>query len=236
VAALAVILKTQTDLFDPGRRAAAAQAAEAADKEALARHVASQPVPADITITATEPDAAVWLLLGRTPVDSPALSAAMVHEVRLEHEGYRPHDVRVTGYQWVEDAGSLRATIVAELVPGAPDARQAAASPPAPPASAPAGPRERGVLHVESRPPGAQVWLLVGFTPRATVSGLEAGRDYQLKVLKDGFRPGLAAIRAEEWRPSGPEGPVAASQSRDVALTPVTEGRPGKSRKRRGER
>ncbi|HWM86575.1 MAG TPA: protein kinase, partial [Kofleriaceae bacterium] len=232
-AALVAILYTGSDRFDPGRRATEERAAAAADQEALARHAAAQPVPVQLTVTAAEPDAAVWLLLGRTPIDSLPLSAAMVHELRLEHEGYRPRDVRVTGYQWKEAGGVLRAEVRAELEQGE---ASAPAFPPAPAGAPPPGPRGRGVVHVESAPSGAQVWLLIGFTPTATIAGLEAGRDYEIKVLKDGFRPGFAAVRADEWYLS-PGGPVVESLAREVTLTPRVERKSGKSRKRsRGER
>jgi len=232
LAALGTVLYTRTGLFGASRRAGEERDAERERQEALARHEAAQPRPGEITVTAAEPDAAVWLLLGSTPVDSLPLSAAMVHELRLEHDGYRPHDLRVTGYQWKEDGGSLRARVSADLVPGPPPS-------PVPPfpqaregADPPAGPRGRGVVHIESDPPGARVWLLIGFTPRATISGLEAGQDYQLKVLKEGFRPGFAAVRAEEWFLSGPGGPVVANLAREVTLTKQAARRSGKARRR----
>ena len=230
LAALATILYTRTG--DPGRRAGEERDAERERQEAIARHEAAQPKPGEITVTAAEPDAAVWLLLGSTPVDSLPLSAAMVHELRLEHEGYQPHDLRVTGYQWKEDGGSLHARVSAELVPGPPPSPVRAFPSAREGADPPAGPRGRGVVHVESDPPGARVWLLIGFTPRATISGLAAGQDYQLKVLKDGFRPGFAAVRAEEWFLSGPGGPVVANLDRAVTLTKQAARRSGKARRR----
>ena len=233
LAALGMVVYTQTDLFHPERRAAEQRAADRADKDALARHQAAQPVPVELSIISPEPDAAVWLLLGSTPLDSLPMSAAMVHELRLEADGYRPADVRVTGYQWKEDGGVLRATVTATLAPGAPRAPVPAFPPAGAGAAPPPGPRGRGVVHVDSDPPGAQVWLLIGFTPRATIAGLEAGRDYQVKVLKDGFRPGTAAVRSEEWYLSGPGGPVSESLAREVPLTREPDRRSGKSRKRK---
>lgn len=233
LAALATVIYTQTDLFNPGRRAAAERAADRADRDALARHQASQPIPVELSVTSSEADAAVWLLLGRTPLDSLPMSAAMVHELRLERDGHRSADVRVTGYQWKEEGGVLRASVSATLAPGAPRAPMPAFPPAGAGAEPPPGPRGRGVVHVDSDPPGAQVWLLIGFTPRATIAGLEAGRDYQVKVLKDGFRPGTAAVRSEEWYLSGPGGPVTESLAREVALTREPDRRSGKSRKRK---
>jgi hypothetical protein len=230
-AGLAAILYTQTDLFDPGRKRDAERAAEAEEQAALARHEAEQPLAAELTVTTGEPDAAVWLLLGRTPLESMPLSAAMVHELRVEHEGYQPVDLRVTGYQWKDVGGQLRADLQAELVQGV--AKSLPAYPPTPAGAAepPAGPRGRGVVRVETRPIGAQVWLLIGFTPRTAITGLQAGRDYEVKVLKDGFLPGFAAVRADDWYLSGPGGPVLTSLTREVTLAKA-ERKPNKPRKR----
>jgi serine/threonine protein kinase len=233
LAALGMVIYTQADLFHPERRAAEERAADRADRDALARHEASQPVPVELSVTSTEADAAVWLLLGRTPLESLPMSAAMVHELRLERDGYHPSDVRVTGYQWKEEGGALRASVTSTLTPGEPRAPVPSFPPAGAGAAPPSGPGGRGVVHVESDPAGAHVWLLIGFTPRATIAGLEAGRDYQVKVLKDGFRPGTAAVRAEEWYLSGPGGPVTESLAREVTLTREPDRRSGKSRKRK---
>jgi hypothetical protein len=231
VAAVGAVVYTQ---LDDGRHEADERAAELARQEALARHRAAQPHPAELTVTSDEADAAVWLLLGRTPLESLPLSSGMVHELRLEHEGYLPLDVRVTGYQWKEQGGVLAADVSAELVQGTP-VRPVPAFAAAPPAEPPAGPRGRGVIRVVSAPAGAQVWLLIGFTPRATISGVEGGRDYELKLLKEGFRPGSAAVRAGEWYLSGPGGPMLTGLSRDVKLTRAEPPpQPVKARKQRG--
>lgn len=228
LAGLGALLYTQTDLFDPGRRADAARQEKEARDEALARHRAAQPVPVDLTINASEPDAAVWLLLGRTPLDSLPLSSAMVHELRVEHEGYQAVDLRVTGYEWKGDEKTRHAQVSATLTAGH------STLPPFPPAPAsppPPGPPGRGVLHVTSTPSGAEVWLLIGFGPRATITGLEAGRAYEVKVLKDGFLPGLAAVKADDWYLSGRSGPVKDSIERDVHMDPIHADHKGKSRR-----
>ncbi len=235
LSALGAFLYTQTDLFDPGRRAAEERAAERADEDALAKHAAEQVQPVDLTVTSAEPDAAVWLLLGRTPFESMSLSSAMVHELRFEHEGYLPLDLRVTGYEWKgEDKQARRAEVNASLVAGEPKGPVPAVGP-EPASPPPPGPAGRGVLAVKSTPAGAQVWLLIGFTPRATITGLPAGRDVEVKVLKNGFLPGFAAIKGDEWYLSGRSGPVQPSMLRDVVLTRAKPAAPVKKSSKRGK-
>jgi len=235
LSALGAFLYTQTDLFDPGRRAAEDRAAEQADEDALAAHQAAQVKPVDLTITSAEPEAAVWLLLGRTPFESMSLSSGMVHELRFEHEGYLPLDLRVTGYEWKgEEKQARRAEVNATLVAGEPKGPVPAFGP-EPASPPPPGPAGRGVLAVKSTPAGAQVWLLIGFTPRATITGLPAGRDLEVKVLKNGFLPGFAAIKGEEWYLSGSGGPVQPAMQRDVALTRAKPAAPAKKSNKRGK-
>ena len=235
LSALGAFLYTQTGLFDPGKRAAEERAAEQADEDALARHAAGQVQPVDLTVTSAEPDAAVWLLLGRTPFESMSLSSGMVHELRFEHEGYLPLDLRVTGYEWKgDDKQARRAEVNASLVAGEPKGPVPAVGP-EPASPPPPGPAGRGVLAVKSTPAGAQVWLLIGFTPRATITGLPAGRDVEVKVLKNGFLPGFAAIKGDEWYLSGRSGPVQPSMLRDVALTRARPAAPAKKSSKRGK-
>ena len=233
--ALGAFLYTQTDLFDPGKRAAEERAAEQADQDALAKHAAAQVQPVDLTITSKEDGGAVWLLLGRTPFESMSLSSGMVHELRFEHEGYLPLDLRVTGYEWKgDDKEARRATVNATLQAGEPKGPVPAVGP-EPATPPPPGPSGRGVLAVSSTPPGAQVWMLIGFTPRATITGLPAGKDVEVKVLKDGFLPGFTSVKAAEWYLSGRDGPVQPSIEREVALTPAKAPPPKKKTGKRGK-
>ena len=50
-----------------------------------------------------------------------------------------------------------------------------------------------------SKPAGAEVWLLIGFTPDVKFTGARVGRNYEIKALKDGYRPSFAAVTASDW-------------------------------------
>lgn len=234
VGGLAAFLYTQTELFNPGREQAEQAERERARARALAAHTAAQASAGELVITSSEADAAVWLLLGTTPMGSFPLSSAMVHELRIEHEGYRPFDQSVTGYQWKGDGGDQVAQVRATLEPG--DATGVPPYPAAPPSPPPAGPKGRGILNVTSEPDGAEVWLLIGFTPRVSIHNLPAGRGYEIKVLKDGFVPGFGRVAAEEWYLSGTSGPMHSSIERTIELDAVAKPRKSAGKKPRKKR
>lgn len=205
---------------DENRKATEALAkaqAEAAAAE-TARMTAELADPGGIRVHSNPDGAAVWIKLGRTPFDSMGLPSDMVHELRVELDGYKPRDLDVGGRDWSAGVGKVAVTLehgqaVLPAVPAAPD-----------PALRDGLKPGRGVLHVESTPPGAAVWLLVGVTPSMDLEGVEAGRDYELRVVKDDFLPGYVTITAEEWRldPKDTRASLASAKKKDVIERSVT--------------
>lgn len=195
-AGLGAVIYTQADAFHPERDKTRAMVAADEKDRAIAEHRRKQPVEGTLLIDASEAEAAVWLKLGRTPLESLMVSSSMVHEVRFELEGYKTQDAVVARPQWAGEGGEQRAELEIQLAPGS-DA------PPAyPPQSAvrPApGPKGKGAMQLGSRPSGAEVWLLIGFTPEVKFTGVQVGRSYEIKVLKDGYRPSFAAITPDDW-------------------------------------
>ncbi|RMH37523.1 MAG: hypothetical protein D6689_20890 [Deltaproteobacteria bacterium] len=190
-------------------------------------HVVGDEVRAGtIVVRSDEPDAAVWLSLGRTPADSPSLSAAVVHQVRIEHEGFAPADINVVGGMWNGSGANMRAVVSATLQP-VPPGTIPEPYPPAPPRPT-TGREGRGILHVESRPPGAEAYLLVGFTPEVRLRDVRAGQEYEFKVVKAGFAPAFAVVRADDWSEGGR--PVQIVE-RDVDLVPLPASPPKPRRK-----
>ncbi len=211
-------------------------------KEEAARETerlkALQEDPGAVRVTSTPDLAAVWLLLGRTPTDTFPLPTANVLELRVELDGHTSVDTIVAAKDWTGAGKVKEAKVAVTLPPGAP-ATPVPAMPPEPPAEARRGLSPGyGVVHVESTPKGAAVWLLVGQTNTMQYDGLEAGRDYEFKVVKDGYLPGYVHIKAEDWRSGGdPQLPLAAAPKhamleRDVELVeaPPAPGKPGKPR------
>jgi len=195
--ALFWVIRQQSALREQSE--ASARDTEARQRELLGQHMAAQPKNGRIAIDSEPAEAAVWMLLGRTPLDTDKLSSAMVHELRLELDGYQPQDQRIVGKHWRGEGETLHAEIAARLQPGT-LAKPLPAYPPEPPPEALQGlPEGEGSIRVTSEPPGAQVWLLVGITPGVDVS-VTAGAEYELELLKDGYLPGIVVVRAGDWK------------------------------------
>ena len=68
---------------------------------------------------------------------------------------------------------------------------------------------ERGTVRVITNPPGARVYLLVGFSPTVQVRNVRTDEPVELLLWREGFRPKRAAVLASDWRQDG-EQPTAA--------------------------
>lgn len=200
-----------------------------------------QAVSGTIRVRSTPPDASVWLKLGRTPVDSIALPSSMMHELRIENlDGYQAIDTQVLPENWgaPTDKNVRTANVVVPLSPlqKDPKTKRPIVTPlpamPPKPAAVTGYTEGRGPLHITSTPPSAEVWLLIGTTDSAELTGIEAGQAYELRVLKDGYRPGYISVSAEDWRDpkADPKEPLAVAKKRDaieksVELAPEKGGR-----------
>jgi hypothetical protein len=121
----------------------------------------------------------------------------------------------------------MSAAVRVSLEP-APDGYVAPAAPPeAPPAetTARAG---RGRIHIDSEPPGSQVWLLVGFTPAVRVTNLPTDRDHDFKIMLDGHVPAFAHVARADFL--DPSGTTKAQVLEKVSLRPRPKGPGGKPR------
>jgi serine/threonine protein kinase len=232
-AGLGALVWVVTSQADRNREAEARRAAAVARAAAeTARLTDELPDAGAIRVDSNPRDAAVWLLLGRTPMRSFALPTGMVHQVRVELEGFRPVDRNVVAGDWTGGGDDRVAALDVSLAAQG-TGKPLPALPPAPPAAAQQGLADgKGVIAVTSAPAGAAVWLLVGVTGNMNLGGIEAGRDYELRVSKDGYVPGYVRITAEEWRSGGdPRLPLSAAPKRatiDKVVDLVREPRRGK--------
>ncbi len=227
--------KNQTDKQKSDEAKAAAE-----DQEKLAAQQADRSMTAGaIKVTSTPTQAGVWLKIGRTPVDTMPLSSEMMHEIRVENvDGYMPVDAQVIASNWTGDDKEHRhASITVTLKPldktAKPGANKLPAMPPKPPDATGFTPG-RGPIHIESSPPGAEVWMYIGMTDEDQFTGLQAGLPYEVRVLKDGFLPGFTTFTPEEWRDGGdPKTPLIAAKKKPeldhaVELAPDPHAKPDK--------
>ena len=180
------------------------------------RALNAQADPGAITVTATPREASVWIKLGRTNLDTMVLTSSQLHRLRLELDGYQPIDTEVVAASWEGSGETKRAKVSIALKAAALDRKTKQPLieklPALPPNLAPQTgftPGE-GPIHIETSPPGAEVWLLIGYADSGVHFPLIAGRAYELRALADGYKPGYASITADEWRdPSGdPKAPI----------------------------
>ena len=226
-------MQRNSDRIEEGKAAAAKRRAEKeqANRELEQRLRDAKAKPGNVRITSSPDLAAVWLLLGRAPFETIQLSTSNVWEVRVELEGYQSQDLHVVGGQWSGEGDELRAAIEVKLVPLTGNAKPLPAMPAAPQRGEAPGPAKgKGRLSVTTQPPGAAVYLLVGQTNTMELSGVEAGRDYEFKLTRDGSLPGFVRVAAEDWRNGGDPSmplrgaPLHGSLERSVTLVPAPKG------------
>jgi len=175
-------------------------------------------------VSVTPNEASVWVKLGRTPFDSMPLSSAQLHRIRIERDGYQPLDTEVVAASWEGSGPARKAKVSVTLKAAAIDKKtkkpEIEPLPAEPPNLAPQTgftPGE-GPIHVETTPPGAEVWLLIGFANSGVSFPTVAGRSYDLRALADGYKPGFASITVDEWRdPKGdPKAPIDVAKKKDT--------------------
>ncbi|HEU0029144.1 MAG TPA: protein kinase [Kofleriaceae bacterium] len=218
VGAAFLILKNQEDAAEARRQSEARHAEAQRKADELSKQMTAELAdPGTIAVKSTPPGGGVWLKLGRTPLDSLPLSSGMMHELRVEGvDGVQPIDTQVLPSHWSGDGDKRAAKLVVGLKPMTKDpktgklvAQKLPAMPPKPPAATGYQPG-RGPIHIETTPPGAEVWLFVGMTDQVQIQGIQAGVAYELRVLKDGFLPAYLSVAPDEWREPGgdPKTPI----------------------------
>jgi hypothetical protein len=165
--------------------------------ELTARLTKGLPDSGAVRVTSTPGEATGWMLLGRTPFESAPLSSTTSHLVRIELDRHRTQELVIDGRQWtgVGDAKHGKISVQLQVAGKEPPLSAIPAEPP-PGQSLSAGAVR---LSFQSEPRGAAVWLYLGVTGEISYSGI-AGREYDLRALKDGFLPGYARVGSDDWR------------------------------------
>ncbi len=228
--------KTKTE-----REAAERKKRDEDEKKKLSANVlAAQADLGALEITSTPAEAGVWLRIGRTPVDTMILPANSTHELAILLDGHALAEAQVLAPSWTGEGEARRAVVSATLQKLVPDKKQ-----PPGPAVLPLQPTALhgtttatgdGPIHITSTPENAEVYLFVGVTGSMRFSNLIAGRDYEVVVVKPGFKSKPVSIKADEWRDGGdPRIPIDVAKkktqiTRSVELEPEKPEKPEKKR------
>jgi serine/threonine protein kinase len=204
-----------------------------AEKDALeAKLRKAQPDSGALEITAD--GAGIWLRLGRTPLVTPVhLSATQPHDMVLLHGGYLPTEAQVNGTHWKGAKESLKAKLEVKLKPSKSKDTPPIPLQPTTPVLGSTGVVGAGPVTIDSIPGDAEVWLFIGAN-HAQFNELWAGRDYEVAVVKPGFKTKHVEFKAEEWRDGGdPNMPLDVAKkksilSRTVELEPDPDAKKGK--------
>ena len=219
----------------------------AADAETL-RLSQAQTDQGTIKVNVTPSEASVWLKLGRSgpTFDTLPLTSSQMHRIRIELDGYQGIDTEVLAANWSGAGDKRRATVNLTLkAVGKDKAGKSLAEPlPARPPNLAVEPKDlqpgEGPLHIETSPPGAEVWLLIGYGNTGVAFPTIAGRPYELRALMDGFTPGYAQITEDEWRDGGsPSVPIDSAKKKaviekQIELVPDPSYVPPKPEKKKG--
>jgi hypothetical protein len=155
------------------------------------------------TIEVNSQEAGIWLRLGRTPLDTTIqLPASQAHDVVLLHDGNEPTEAQVNSTAWSGTGTTLAAKISVTLKPQ--KGKKPAELPlqPTTPVLGTTGIAGDGYVHVESTPGDAEVWLFLG-GGHGEIGNVWAGRDYELAVVRPGYKTQHVTIAAEDWRDGG---------------------------------
>jgi hypothetical protein len=182
-------------------------------KKEEARQREALPDPGAIDVTAE--GAGIWLRLGKTPLDTAiSLPANQQHDMVLIHDGYEPTEAQINGTTWTGSGKSLAAKLSVTLKQG----KKPADIPlqPTTPVLGTTGIVGAGKVHVDSAPADADVWLFIGAN-HAHFENLWAGRDYEVAVVKPGFKTQHVLFKVDDWRDGGdPTTPIDSAKKKDV--------------------
>ena len=151
----------------------------------------------DLAIDSQPSGAAVYMLLGRSPVEAPSLDIGQQHELLVRTDDEREMRARLAPEAWRRTARDGKPEWRAEL-------RIDLAGAPAEPLDDPGVPRHAlGTARIETEPPTQQVWMLVGYTPHMKLEDLRVDRAYEFLVARDGYAALRVRVGRAEWNPTG---------------------------------
>src|SRR5262249_31645255 len=148
-----------------------------------------------------------------TPIKLPA---GQPHDLVLLHAGNEVTEAQVNGTHWSGAKEALSAKLSVTLKPSKAKTEPGLPLQPTSAVLASTGVVGAGTVHIDSAPADAEVWLFIGAN-HAQFNELIAGRDYEVAVVKPGFKTQHVAFKADDWRDGGdPTTPIDVAKKKPV--------------------
>ncbi len=154
-----------------------------------------------LTVRANPPEAQVLMFVGRGPAEATELPLGAAHELIAIADGRAPTRAIVPADATWETVGDTRRYELA-LQAGTAEMAEAdlALGPTTLPRDAMGAPSGvLGTVRVITNPPGAKVYLLIGFSPEVVVENVRTEDVVELLVYHEGFPVHSAVVRPSDW-------------------------------------
>jgi hypothetical protein len=152
-----------------------------------------------LTVRATPDRAQILLFVGRGPALAEELPVGVAHEFVVIEDGHAPtRSVLPVGAEWETVDGAPRYELAMQT--GAPlDAGLIELGPTQLPRDV-GSPGALGSVRVVTNPPGAKVYLLVGFSPEAVVENVRTDTAVELLVYLEGHPISRLVVGPSDWQ------------------------------------
>lgn len=163
----------------------------------------------DLVVDADPDDAQVLLFVGRGPAVAENLPIGIAHEFVAIADGKRPTRAVVPkSADWSETDDGARYELAMQAGDEAMSFEELRVGDSKLPRDVGSGQGKLGSVRVITNPPGARVYLLIGFGANVRVSDLPTDQAHELLVVNDEHEPERLMVGPSDWK-SGPEGPMA---------------------------
>ncbi|MBN8614526.1 MAG: hypothetical protein J0L92_28255 [Deltaproteobacteria bacterium] len=165
-----------------------------------------EPEAGTLDVESTPDEAQAFLFVGRGPTVIEDLPVGVAHEFLVIADGHRPQRVIVPADARYEDtpdgpryelAAQVGAALSADEDPLAVDLGPSLMP------STPGTPGDLGSVRVITNPPGAKVFMLIGFTPQVHVENLATSTATELMLWHEGHRLERIVVGPSDWQGEG---------------------------------
>jgi hypothetical protein len=171
---------------------------EAKRQEMLAEHRASY---GDLVVEAKPAKAQVLLFVGRGPTEAEKLPLGVAHEFVAIADGKTPTRAVVPkDAQWSSDEEPPRYELAMQTGDEPMEFESLTLGDSKLPQNPGKPSGKRGTVRIVTNPPGAKVYLLIGFSPKATVRDIAADEAHELLIVRDGYEPKRVVVGPSDWR------------------------------------